>query len=92
MKQINTVDRERYVDRNNIFGGKRSGDSFIAFMALVLWIAEHEWGVTGFCGYIDDVFSVVNGAYLKRYEPYEIDLPENQARLLECWDSLGIPH
>lgn len=91
-KQINTVDGERYVDRNNVFGGKRSGDSFIAFMSLVLWIAESQWSINGLCNYIDDVFNAVDNTRWKRYEPYQTDFPEGQARLLECWDTLGIPH
>lgn len=91
-RQINTVDGERYVDHNNVFGGKRSGDTFIAFMSLVLWIAEFEWSINGLCNYIDDVFSAVNSLYWKRYAPYDEIYPENQTRLLECWDALGVPH
>lgn len=39
IKQVNTIDGLRYINRNNVFGGHRSGDLFMAFMALVLWVA-----------------------------------------------------
>jgi hypothetical protein len=91
-RQINTVDGERYVDRNNVFGGRRSGDTFIAFMSLVLWITEVQWKVPGLCGYVDDVFGVGKSTEFETYERYGIELPRNQARLLQCWDVLGVPH
>ncbi|XP_006463576.1 hypothetical protein AGABI2DRAFT_120388 [Agaricus bisporus var. bisporus H97] len=91
-KQINTVDGERYVDHNNVFGGRRSGDTFITFMSLVLWAAETVWHIPGLCNYIDDVFTVVNSRQWRRYEPYNTVYPEFQTRLLESWDAIGIPH
>jgi hypothetical protein len=91
-RQVNTVDGERHIDRNNVFGGRRSGDTFIAFMSLVLWVAETKWGIPGLCGYVDDVFSVVSDQEWENYEPYNKCLPKSQARLLRCWDALGVPH
>ncbi|KAF7768619.1 hypothetical protein Agabi119p4_7862 [Agaricus bisporus var. burnettii] len=91
-RQINTVDGERFVDHNNVFGGKRSGDTFIAFMSLVLWAAETVWHIPGLCNYIDDVFTAVSSRQWRKYEPYNTVYPEFQTRLLECWDAIGIPH
>ncbi|XP_006457938.1 hypothetical protein AGABI2DRAFT_199027 [Agaricus bisporus var. bisporus H97] len=92
MKQVNTVDGLRYVDRNNVFGGRRSGDLFIAFMSLVLWVATYEWRIQGLCNYVDDVFGVEISGETSWYHPYRRDLPVKQALLLECWDALGVPH
>lgn len=91
-KQVVTVDGERHVDHNNVFGGKRSGDTFIAFMSLVLWVAEKKWNIPGLCSYVDDVFGVAVNSDQRIYKPYGQKLPENQTRLLECWDALGVPH
>ncbi|EKM78009.1 hypothetical protein AGABI1DRAFT_129791 [Agaricus bisporus var. burnettii JB137-S8] len=91
-RQINTVDGERFVDHNNVFGGKRSGDTFIAFMSLVLWAAETVWHIPGLCNYIDDVFTAVSSRQWRKYEPYNTVYPEFQTCLLECWDAIGIPH
>lgn len=92
IKQVNTIDGERYVDRNNAFGGKRSGDLFIAFMSLVLWIASHFHEIEDLCSYIDDVFSAMVSDEMELYEPYELLMPSRQTRLLKLWDELGIPH
>lgn len=92
IKQINTVNGERYVDRNNAFGGKRSGDLFIAFMTLVLWIASHFHHLEDLCSYVDDVFSAMISGDMEPYEPYDMMMPSRQARLLRLWDELGIPH
>src|SRR6266567_3054336 len=43
IKQINTVNGQCYVDRNNAFGSSASGAIFIAFNSLVLWIARRKW-------------------------------------------------
>jgi hypothetical protein len=76
---VNMVDGERYVDRNNVFGGRQSGDSFIAFMLLVLWVVESKWGIPRLCGYVDNVFSVVKDQEWENYKPYGKCLPKNQA-------------
>ncbi|XP_006460709.1 hypothetical protein AGABI2DRAFT_117638 [Agaricus bisporus var. bisporus H97] len=83
IKQIVTVDSFRHVDRNNVFGGRRSGDLFIAFMSLVMWIACHVWGILGLCNYVDDVFGVDLLNQTSLYKPYNTFLPSKQARLLE---------
>jgi hypothetical protein len=44
-KQINTIDGEQYVDRNNVFGGRQSGNIFIAVMSSIMWIMEKVWKV-----------------------------------------------
>lgn len=92
VKQINTIDGERYVDRNNAFGGKRSGDLFIAFMSLVLWVASYFHKIEDLCSYIDDVFSAMVSGDMDLYEPYGMMMPSRQVKLLRLWDELGIPH
>ncbi|KAF7785160.1 hypothetical protein Agabi119p4_1325 [Agaricus bisporus var. burnettii] len=92
MKQIVTVNGLCHVDHNNIFGGRRSGDLFITFMSLIIWIASHVWRILGLCNYVDDVFGVDHVDNKSFYKPYNTYLPSKQARLLECWDALGVPH
>lgn len=58
IKQVNTIDDKRYIDRCNAFSGRRPGDLFIAFMSLVLWIAENCEGVKNPNGYVNNCFRV----------------------------------
>ncbi|KAJ3573907.1 hypothetical protein NP233_g2118 [Leucocoprinus birnbaumii] len=92
IKQINTVDGERHVDRNAAFGGRRSGDIFIGFIALVLWIAKFIYGVENPSSWMDDCFGLGYEGDVTYYAPYRRYIPTNQAKLLQCWDNLGIPH
>jgi len=58
IKQINTIDGQRYVDCNNIFGGRQSGDIFITVMAAIMWIMENVWKVHKPNAFVDNVFGV----------------------------------
>ena len=80
-----------YVDRVNQFGGCASPAIFIALNSLVAWIAKHERSVDDLI-YVDDSFGVEDEDESMWYAPYECELPKQQARLLELWDELGIPH
>ena len=42
--------------------------------------------------YVDDSFGVDTAGDVEYYEPYNRLLPKHQKRLLDLWDSLGIPH
>ncbi|PFH46416.1 hypothetical protein AMATHDRAFT_128836, partial [Amanita thiersii Skay4041] len=92
IKQIYTIDGKRYVDRNNSFGGTRSGDLFIAFMSLVVWIARTLRGVHNLLAYCDDTFSVAPASDKLFYSKYQKFFPRPQTLLLQLWDELGIPH
>lgn len=94
LKQVVTVEGGRYVDRCVAFGGKRSGDLFIAFMSLVLWIAENVGGVVNPSAYCDDSFGVdrIEKDGMEWYAPYAMLMPPSQARMLTLWDELRIPH
>ena len=50
IKQINTINGMRYVDQRNAFGGRASGALWIAFMALVTWIARKEYNISNLVG------------------------------------------
>jgi hypothetical protein len=80
-----------YVDRVNVFGGSASPAIFIAVNALVAWVAKHERSIDDLI-YVDDSFGVEVKDQTSWYAPYEQNLPSQQARLLELWDELGIPH
>lgn len=92
IKQINTVDGQRYVDRCNAFGSSASGALFIAFNALVSWIATRERGIDYLATYVDDSSGFDMEGNTTFYEPYNTHLPFHQAVLLRLWDDIGVPH
>jgi hypothetical protein len=92
IKQINTVDGLRYVDRNNPFGNSSSAAIFIAFNSLVAWIARHKRGIMNLATYIDDSSGFDYEDDVLPYEPYGSSFPRHQTLLLQLWDELSIPH
>ena len=92
IKQVNTIDGERYIDRCNTFGGCASRALFIAFNSLVAWIAKWVKGIRYLGNYVDDT----SGCGLEKdyvpYKPYHKLYPRDQVTLLKLWDELGIPH
>ncbi|KLO20449.1 hypothetical protein SCHPADRAFT_816540, partial [Schizopora paradoxa] len=86
------IDGKYYIDRCNCFGGSASGRIFYAFYSLVLWIASEVRGVKDVLAHVDDNFSWEYASRKKFYEPYGKEFPEKQAKLLELWDEIGIPH
>ena len=92
IKQINTIDGERFVDRNNCFGGRGSGAIFIAFNSLVTWIAKNVKFIPYLGAYSDDSFGIDQSGNLIPYKKYNKLMPEQQVKLLCLWDKLGIPH
>lgn len=92
IKQVNTIDGVRHVDRCVAFGGRRSGDLFIAFMSLVLWIAEHCRCISHPNGFVDDCFAIQVGHTTTFYPPLNRHIPVEQAQMLSLWDELGIPY
>jgi hypothetical protein len=92
IRQIVTVDGERYVDRCNDFGSRAGGWVWASFISLVLWIAIKVKGIEDLLGYVDDHFSwdfAENSLY---YDRYRKCLPSKQVHYLRLWDELGIPH
>lgn len=92
LKQINTVNGLRYVDRNNAFGGSASGSIFIAFNSLVAWIAKNKRKIKYLSNYVDDSSGFNKKGDYRLYAPYNTYFPRHQTRLLELWDEIGIPH
>ncbi|KAL5518601.1 hypothetical protein ACEPAH_284 [Sanghuangporus vaninii] len=88
------INGQYYIDRCNTFGNAASQRLFCAFYSLVLWIAENVWRLPDICCYVDDNFSWDFASCMKDYKGkrYSKGLPEKQARLLELWDLVGIPH
>jgi hypothetical protein len=54
IKQIITVDNQRFVDRNLAFGSSGSPGIFISFNSLVAWIAKYVKLIKFILGYVDD--------------------------------------
>jgi len=92
IKQVNTVDGLRYIDRNNAFGSSASGAIFIAFNSLVAWIAKNKRDIQYLATYVDDSSGFDLEDDLLYYAPYNMAFPRHQTMLLELWDELSIPH
>jgi hypothetical protein len=92
LKQVNTVDGLRYIDRNNPFGNSSSAAIFISFNSLVAWIAKNRRGIRNLATYIDDSSGFDYEDDLLLYEPYNTSFPRHQTLLLQLWDDLSIPH
>jgi hypothetical protein len=92
IKQVNTIQGLRHIDRRNCFGGKGSGSLFISFNGLVTWIGKNEIQIPDLASYSDDSFGVDLMRNITIYEPYQLPFPTAQAKLLSLWDYLGIPH
>ena len=92
IKQIVTIDGNRHVDRCTSFGGRASCRDYTAFMGLVLWIAIVVKLLEDLFGYIDDNFGFDEEGNVIWYGPYQCYYPSKQARLLELWDEIGLPH
>ena len=59
IKQVNTFDGKRYVDRCNPFGGRGSGCLWISVNGLVTWIARYVRNIPTLLVYSDNAFSIV---------------------------------
>ena len=92
IKQVNTIEQQRHIDRRNCFGGKGSGSLFIAVNSLVTWVGKNEYKIPDLGTYSDDSFGVEISKNISFYEPYKRSMPTSQVTLLKLWDELGIPH
>ena len=92
IKQVITFDGRRRVDHSACFGNRGSQMIFMAFMGLVTWIAIYVWSIAHLKDYVDDAFSFERQSERTYYSPYKSFYPTKQARLLQLWDELGIPH
>ena len=92
IKQVVTVNGQRYVDRCNVFGGRASQRIWHAFMSLVLWIAVFERFISNAYLYVDDSFGFELANSLRSYTPYSKLLPSALVSILTLWDELRIPH
>lgn len=92
LKQIVTIDGNRYVDRCNVFGNRAAGRLWCTFMSLVLWIANNVRNIPDILVYVDDSFGWERAVNLLLYGPYNKYYPTRQTRLLMLWDELGVPH
>ena len=61
-------------------------------MSLVPWVALYIFSIDHLKDYIDDSFSFERADQSIYYLPYQATYPAKQARLLQLWDELGIPH
>ncbi|KAF5381743.1 hypothetical protein D9615_005642 [Tricholomella constricta] len=92
IKQVNTIDGERSLDLCNAFGGRGAQAIWIAFMALVIWIAKYIRLIHLLLAYSDNAFGPNMASDFTFYPPYKNSLPTNQVKFLVLLDDLGIPH
>jgi hypothetical protein len=92
IKQAIPIDGQYHIDRCNTMGNRGGGWIWDSFISCVNWIATEKKGVSGLLGYVDDNFGWEFAGKKQYYKPYKKYLPTKQARLLELWDELGIPH
>ena len=91
LKQVVRIGGELVVDRVDMFGGCGSGPIFISVNSLVAWVAVEQREIDDL-EYVDDSFGVDEEGNMVLYVPYGVEYPAQQARLLELWDEIGIPH
>lgn len=91
IKQAVRVDCSLYVDRGCVFGNSASPAIFIAFNALIAWIAKYVRGIDLLI-YVDDSFGLDEEGNQAYYAHYDAWFPRQQVKLLELWDELGVPH
>ncbi|KAF9439860.1 hypothetical protein P691DRAFT_689443 [Macrolepiota fuliginosa MF-IS2] len=92
--QINTINGQHHVDCCNAFGGQWSGDLFITFMSLVLWITKTWKDVNELNAFVDDNYGIVHEGEGHNYFGYSEPrwMPVEQFWTLLLWDKLSIPH
>jgi hypothetical protein len=90
IKQVNTIDGLRYIDRCNTFGNRVSGSIWISFNSLVTWIARYIKGNDNLLVYVDDSFKVARTSSYIFYEPFNKLMPKDQVELMDLWTELGI--
>jgi hypothetical protein len=92
MLTSNVSRMKRHVDHCCSFGSCGSPRCWCSFIGLVCWIAVFIKLIEDLFAYMDDHFSWDELGHLRYYRPYNRRMPDKQARLLELWDELGIPH
>ena len=92
IKQVVSFQNRRYIDRQNVFGGRASQRIFHAFMSLVIWIAIFKLSIYFLYIYVDDSFSFEDKRELEWYAPYKKQFPSKLVKLLRLWDAIGLPH
>ncbi|KIL63008.1 hypothetical protein M378DRAFT_80362 [Amanita muscaria Koide BX008] len=92
VKQVITVEGQRYIDRCNNFGNRGAQKLWVAVMALVIWIAIFVRKLDHIKLYTDDAYSFELASEVELYRPYNVVMPRKQALLLSLWDEIGIPH
>ena len=69
-----------------------SGCNWISFMLLISWIAKKKHNIKFLATYSDDSFGPKLGCNFTWYKPYNKFMPLNQAKILELWDEINLPH
>src|SRR5882724_12988904 len=92
LKQINTFQGMRHIDRNMTFGSHSAPKIWCSFFSLVIWISIHILVCMDLLHYMDDTWSYETDPALVYYELYDSHFPKKQATLLCLYDHLSLPH
>lgn len=82
VKQIITVEGDRFVDRCNNFGNRGAQKLWVAVVALVIWIGIYVRHLEHLKLYTDDTYSFDLAENFELYLPYNRLMPSKQVALL----------
>jgi hypothetical protein len=86
------VNGQLHIDHCSVIGGRKIGNIWVTFNALVTWIAQEIKGIPDLLVYSDDSFRINPVDEWSLYAPYQKWLPTKQAHLLYLWNEIGLPH
>ena len=92
LKQTLTFDKQQHVDRCSCFDCQGSYYTYLAFISIVCWIMLYVKRILHLKFHIDDNCSFALLRDVKYYPKYKCYFSTDQAKLLETWDELGLPH
>ena len=92
LKQVITINRKHYIDRNLAFSSSASPGIFISFNSLVAWITKYVKLIEYILDYVNDSSGCNLQGDTLYYKPYGMHFPKHQSQLLLLWDELGILH
>jgi len=92
IKQVNTFEGQRHVDRNLTFRTRTAPRIWCSFFSLVMWIAIYVYLYPDLLHYMDDAWSYKMDITLAYYKLYDAWYPQKQVKLLLLYNKLSLPH
>ncbi|GAA5920216.1 hypothetical protein JCM5296_006563, partial [Sporobolomyces johnsonii] len=83
-----------HIEWRGVFGSRAMPFLWTRFMSLIMWAAQHEYGIEHPLAYMDDAYGVdLSGSLVDFVTPDggTTPIPRDQARMASLWSSLKIP-